>query len=124
MFVQLIESQARPHKRVGGSLASVVVHAAVIGSAIVLTANAGIVKEEEAVQFVEQFVKVNPPPTQPLSAPVASSRAPRGATMAVRPAVALSLSLPAIVDIPITVPPVNANARDVTVDDFARGTGG
>ena len=51
MFNNLLESKAKKQKRLGGSLTSVIVHAALVVGLVVVTANAGIknekVKEEK-----------------------------------------------------------------------------
>ena len=71
MFNNLLESQAKKQKRLGGSFASVVFHTAIVAALIVVTKNAGIVNEkpkEEKVDFVE-VKKDEPKPPEPEEPP-------------------------------------------------------
>ena len=66
MFNNLIESQAKKQKRLGGSVTSIIIHTAVVVALVIVTKNSGIINEktkEEKVDFVE--VKDEPKPPEP-----------------------------------------------------------
>ena len=71
MFNNLLESKAKKQKRFGGTITSVILHTAAVIGLVVVTANAGIKKEEkveEKVDFVE-VKKDEPKPPEPEKPP-------------------------------------------------------
>ncbi|HEY0970873.1 MAG TPA: energy transducer TonB [Gemmatimonadales bacterium] len=86
MFGKLIETNARRQRSAGSTLASFVLHAALIGLAVAATANAGDGEpreEPEVVEFVDTPRPDEPPPPEPEPAPlppdaVAAPPAPLG----------------------------------------------
>ncbi|WP_337172142.1 energy transducer TonB [Gemmatimonas aurantiaca] len=71
MFNNLLESKAKKQKRLGGSITSIIAHAAVVVALVIVTKNAGIVNEkpkEEKVDFVE-VKKDEPKPPEPEKPP-------------------------------------------------------
>jgi protein TonB len=114
MFNNLLESQAKKQKRLGGSLTSIVLHAAVVIGLVVVTKNAGIVNEkpkEEKVDFVE-VKKDEPKPPEPEKPPppdvVAAPPPPKGFQV---------LSAP--VEIPNVIPDIDLSKKVTDEADFS-----
>ncbi len=115
MFNNLLESQAKKQKRLGGSFASIVFHAAIVVGLFIVTKNAGIVNEkpkEEKVDFVE-VKKDEPKPPEPEKPPpppdaVASPPPPKGFQV---------LSAP--VEIPNVIPEIDLSKKVTDEADFS-----
>lgn len=114
MFNNLLESQAKKQKRLGGSLTSIVLHTAVVIGLVVVTKNAGIVNEkpkEEKVDFVE-VKKDEPKPPEPEKPPppdvVAAPPPPKGFQV---------LSAP--VEIPNVIPDIDLSKKVTDEADFS-----
>ena len=121
MFDHLLESRAEKQKRFGGGFVSVLVHAALIGLAIVATSTASVVLEKPKAEQVE-FVEVQqdePPPPEPEQAPpppdvVAAPPPPKGFQVLTAP-----------VDIPDVIPDIDLTKAVTNEDDFSgRGVEG
>lgn len=121
MFNNLIESKAKKQKRFGGSMASVIIHGALVVGIVVATAGAGIVAEEnkaEKVDFVE-VKKDEPKPPEPEKPPpppdvVVQQPPPKGFQV---------LSAP--VDIPVVIPEIDLSKKVTDEADFSgRGVAG
>ena len=114
MFNNLLESQAKKQKRLGGSITSIVLHTAVVIGLVVVTKNAGIVNEkpkEEKVDFVE-VKKDEPKPPEPEKPPppdvVAAPPPPKGFQV---------LSAP--VEIPNVIPDIDLSKKVTDEADFS-----
>ena len=115
MFNNLLESQAKKQKRLGGSVTSIVVHAAIVVALVVVTANAGIKNEkpkEEKVDFVE-VKKDEPKPPEPEKPPpppdaVVTPPPPKGFQV---------LSAP--VEIPNVIPDIDLSKKVTDEADFS-----
>ena len=115
MFDNLVESKAKKQKRLGGSLVSIIVHAGVVAALVVVTANAGIVKEETKVEKVD-FVEVKkdePKPPEPEKPPppppdvVAAPPPPKGFQV-----------LQAPPEIPLEIPEIDLSKKVTDEADF------
>ncbi len=124
MFNNLVESKAKKQKRLGGSVASIIVHGILIVGGVVLTANAGLSNEkskEEKVDFVE-VKKDEPKPPEPEKPPpppdqVVAPPPPKGFQV---------LSAPIV--IPDIIPDIDLSKKATDESDFtgkgvAGGTG-
>jgi periplasmic protein TonB len=110
MFYTLVESQRRhePTRLVGGSVVSLVAHAAVIGGAVIATLNVGqsstAVRADTAMVYLAQQQEPQKPPE---AQPVQLAAALQGFQTVVAPT-----------EIPSSIPPVNLeerfNPRDYT----------
>jgi protein TonB len=116
MFDNLVESKAKKQKRLGGSITSIVIHAAVVAGLVVVTANAGIQKEEkreEKVDFVE-VKKDEPKPPEPEKPPppppdvVAAPPPPKGFQV-----------LQAPPEIPNVIPEIDLSKKVTDEADFS-----
>jgi len=115
MFNNLLESKAKRQKRLGGSLTSIIVHAALVVGLVVVTANAGIKDEkvrEEKVDFVE-VKKDEPKPPEPEKPPpppdaVVTPPPPKGFQV---------LSAP--VEIPNVIPDIDLSKKVTDEADFS-----
>ena len=114
MFNNLLESQAKKQKRLGGSLTSIVLHTAVVIGLVVVTKNAGIVNEkpkEEKVDFVEVKKDEHKPPEPEKPPPpdvVAAPPPPKGFQV---------LSAP--VEIPNVIPDIDLSKKVTDEADFS-----
>jgi len=114
MFNNLLESKAKKQKRLGGSVTSIVLHAAVVAALVVVTKNAGIVEEktkDEKLDFVE--VKDEPKPPEPEKPPpppdvVAAPPPPKGFQV---------LSAP--IEIPNIIPEIDLSKKVTDEADFS-----
>lgn len=124
MFNNLVESKAKKQKRLGGSVASIIVHGILIVGGVVLTANAGLTNDktkEEKVDFVE-VKKDEPKPPEPEKPPpppdqVVAPPPPKGFQV---------LSAPIV--IPDIIPDIDLSKKATDESDFtgkgvAGGTG-
>ena len=124
MFNNLVESKAKKQKRLGGSVASIIVHGILIVGGVVLTANAGLTNDktkEEKVDFVE-VKKDEPKPPEPEKPPpppdqVIAPPPPKGFQV---------LSAPIV--IPDIIPDIDLSKKATDESDFtgkgvAGGTG-
>lgn len=116
MFNNLLESKAKKQKRLGGSITSIVVHAAVLAVLVVVTKNAGIVNEkprEEKIDFVE-VKKDEPKPPEPEKPPppppdmVAEPPPPKGFQV-----------LQAPIEIPNIIPEIDLSKKVTDEADFS-----
>lgn len=115
MFNNLLESKAKKQKRLGGSITSIVVHAAVLAVLVVVTKNAGIINEkpkEEKIDFVE-VKKDEPKPPEPEKPPppppdmVAAPPPPKGFQV-----------LQAPIEIPNIIPEIDLSKKVTDEADF------
>ena len=118
MLNVLLESKAQHTRRVGGTLASALIHGAVIAAAVVLT-----------VQRPHVLPKLDPPeiyhdiwPTPPTPP---TPREARPATSQERPAPSpvLSTPIPVVDVVPNTITPVDPNVTPITTDNVRVGPG-
>jgi len=115
MFNNLVESQAKKQKRLGGSLTSIILHSVVVAGLVIATANAGIKedeKKEEKVDFVE-VKKDEPKPPEPEKPPpppdaVAAPPPPKGFQV---------LSAP--IEIPNIIPDIDLSKKVTDEADFS-----
>jgi protein TonB len=115
MFNNLIESKAKRQKRYGGSMASIIIHGALIAGIVIATAGAGIAAEEakeEKVDFVE-VKKDEPKPPEPEKPPpppdvVVQAPPPKGFQV---------LSAP--VEIPDVIPEIDLSKKVTDEADFS-----
>lgn len=115
MFNNLVESQAKKQKRLGGSLFSIIFHGAVVTALVAVTANAGLKNEktkEEKVDFVE-VKKDEPKPPEPEKPPpppdaVAAPPPPKGFQV---------LSAP--IEIPNIIPDIDLSKKVTDEADFS-----
>ncbi len=115
MLNNLLESKAKKQKRLGGSLFSIIFHAAVVVALVVVTANAGIKNEkpkEEKVDFVE-VKKDEPKPPEPDKPPP-----PPDATVAPPPPKGFQV-LSAPVEIPNVIPDIDLSKKVTDEADFS-----
>jgi protein TonB len=114
MFNQLIESRPQKQKMAGGTMFSLVFHGALIATAVVVTANAGIADDktkQEKIQFVE--MKKEPPkpkeaPPPPPPKEVLKAPPPKGFQV-----------LRAPVEIPIKIPEIDLTKKVTDEADFS-----
>lgn len=115
MFNNLIESKAKRQRRLGGSITSIIVHAAVVVGLVVVTANAGIKDEEEKVEKVD-FVEVKkdePKPPEPEKPPP-----PPDVTVAPPPPKGFQV-LSAPIEIPNVIPDIDLSKKVTDEADFS-----
>lgn len=110
MFQTLIESRATRTRSVGGSMASVVVHAGIVGALVVATAQATVAHVAEERETAIKFTNTTPPPAPP--APVtrevfATTPVAKGFTVLQTP-----------IDIPTSIPPIDVSAPPTNLDNF------
>lgn len=116
MFNNLLESKAKKQKRLGGSVASVIFHAAVLAALVVVTANAGLKEEkvkEEKLDFVEvkkEEPKPEPEPEKPPPPPdvVVQQPPPKGFQV-----------LQAPIEIPDVIPEIDLSKKVTDEADFS-----
>lgn len=65
MFTTLLESKPKRDKNPGGVIASIILHAAVIGLAVAVTLNAGLRSQKEHREEDVKFVQTKAPPPKP-----------------------------------------------------------
>ena len=114
MFNNLIESQAKKQKRLGGSVTSIIIHTAVVVALVIVTKNSGIINEktkEEKVDFVE--VKDEPKPPEPEKAPP-----PPDAVVAPPPPKGFQV-LTAPIEIPNVIPDIDLSKKVTDEADFS-----
>jgi protein TonB len=118
MLNVLLESKAQHTRRVGGTLASALIHGAIITAAVLLT-----------VQQPRVLTRLDPPeiyhdiwPTPP-TPPTPTE--PRPATSQERPAPSpvLSTPIPVVDVVPNTITPVDPNLTPITTDNVRVGPG-
>lgn len=114
MFGTLIESRSLPQRRTGSSLASVIIHSALVGGAVLATARETItasVAPTTATPVVFEVERPKPnepaPVSRPMTAPTTAA-APR----------ALVLETPTIV--PTDIPPIDLTVAPTPADFSAR----
>jgi protein TonB len=115
MFNNLIESKAKRQRRLGGSITSIIVHAAVVVALVVVTAHAGIKDEEEKVEKVD-FVEVKkdePKPPEPEKPPP-----PPDVTVAPPPPKGFQV-LSAPIEIPNVIPDIDLSKKVTDEADFS-----
>ncbi len=112
MFNNLLESKAKKQKRLGGSVASIIIHAGILFALIVVTKNSGIVNEkpkDEKIDFVE-VKKDEPKPPEPETPPPQQEAPPPPKTFNV---------LEAPVDIPNVIPDIDLSRKVTDESDFS-----
>lgn len=114
MFDNLVESKAKQTKRLGGSVASLAMHAVLIALIVAVTANAGVVEDEPSPERIIFAPKVPPPP------PPVLPRAPDDRVFVPTPKGPPSLIPP--VEIPDVVMPPDLTKPLTNLDDW-RTTG-
>jgi periplasmic protein TonB len=119
MFSTLIESRAKSPRRTAGSIASVTLHAAVVGALVAATANATVRTENDPAETRIIFRTTPPAPPPP---PAAPTNAPRVYTNSAPALGAPSLDIP--IDIPTGIPPVDLSRAVTNADDFSKGIRG
>jgi len=115
MFNNLLESKAKRQKRIGGSLFSIIMHAAIVVALVVVTANAGI-KEDEKVEEKVDFVEVKkdePKPVEPEKPPP-----PPDAVVAPPPPKGFQV-LSAPIEIPNVIPDIDLSKKVTDEADFS-----
>ncbi|MHB1222709.1 MAG: energy transducer TonB [Gemmatimonadaceae bacterium] len=121
MFDNLIETNARKQRSVGGTLTSVVVHSGLIVLAAVATASAGDAvrpSEPEKVEFVEPQPRDEPPTPEPDPAP----EPPPADAVAAPPTQKGFQVLQPPMDIPDVIPEIDLSRAPIRESDFT-GTG-
>ncbi len=111
MFHTLLESRATRTRRTGGSVLSIVLHAALILIAVILTGNAATSTTSEAPPDELHFTKVEPPKVIPT--PVVPDRAYTA------PPLKGFQVLPPVVDIPSVLPDIDLLVPPTNPDDFS-----
>lgn len=112
MFDSLLESKAKRTRSVGGTIASVVSHAALVALAVAATANAGIADEDEPMPDRMTFIpNVPPPPPPPTTYAVPTntvfSHVPKGPPALVPP-----------IEIPDVLPALDLTKAATNLDDW------
>lgn len=115
MFNNLLESKAKKQKRLGGTITSVVVHVGILAALVVVTKNAGVIKEKitsQKVDFVE-VKKDEPKAPEPEKAPpppdmVAAPPPPKGFQ-----------TLQAPIEIPDIIPDIDLSKAVTDAADFS-----
>lgn len=116
MFDNLIETNARKQRSVGGTLTSVVVHGGLIVLAVVATASAGDAvprAEPEKVEFVEPQPRDEPPTPEPDRAPP-----PPADAVAAPPTAKGFQVLQPPMDIPDLIPEIDLSKTAIRESDF------
>lgn len=111
MFRTLMASRPTRPRPFGGSLVSVVVHASIVGTIVVATAQGTVAHVAEQRETAVKFTAVTPPPPPP----------PAPATRQVFTAAPVAKGftvLPTPIDIPTALPPVDLNAPPTNLDHF------
>jgi protein TonB len=116
MLNVLLESRAPRTLRTGGTLASTLVHAALVAGAVSLTVPPTVTATAPPQEI--------PIPTYP-QPPVPEPHRPAGSSVATRPNVPSGPTLPRIDHVPTDVPPIDPGAIVAvpTHDDFGPGVG-
>ena len=129
MFIELVESQRKPRRSPGGTVASIALHTALISLAIAATASARTERTERRTR--EVFIRFVPPRAQ-TSQPLARRAAPKtepqqtAATAPVIPPVAVATGIPEIAPV-ISLPvgdPAPSSPASGTGTEAGRGEGG
>ena len=112
MFENLIESQDKSKKSIGQTVASFIVHAAVIAAAVKVTAAGAEAVKNAVVDTTMVFLKPPPPPPPPPDQPppdviVSQNPPPKGFQTVVAPT-----------DIPKDIPPVDLEQKPFDPKDF------
>ncbi len=119
MFHVLIESNATPRPAIGGSIASAIGHALLVGGVVALTAEVG----ERVISPPEpraRFIPVAPvlPPPRPSPARPAAARS----EVFAEPAALGVPALPTVVDIRVGLPPIDLSRTPSDASDFLSTT--
>ena len=115
MLDVLLESKAPHTRRIGGTLASTLVHGAIISGAVLLTIQQPHVFVREPMGPPPVYVTPNPPPkpAPPAQRPPATDHAP--------PMPQQSNPLPPIDNVPPTIPPIDQSIAPITTDILRTG---
>jgi len=116
MFNNLLESKPKKEKRGGGTMASIILHSAIVGLAVYATANAAIRNEkprQEKIDFVETPKDEPPPPKDEPPPPpppdvVAAPPPPKGFQVLTAP-----------VEIPDVIPDIDLSKKVTDESDFS-----
>ncbi|HEX7978650.1 MAG TPA: energy transducer TonB [Gemmatimonadaceae bacterium] len=107
MLNVLLESKAQHTHRVGGTLASALVHGAIITTAVLLTVQQPhVLNKPEPPQIIHVFPTPPEPPAPQVERPAASRE-----TLA--PSPVLSMPIPVIDKVPTTIQPVDQNLAPI-----------
>jgi protein TonB len=118
MFNNLIETNAKRQRSIGGTFMSFLLHGGLIALAVVATASAGEIAEEvkdEKVEFVET-PKDEPPPPEP--EPEVAPPPPPDVVAAPPPPKGFQV-LQAPVEIPDVIPKIDLNRKAIDEADFS-----
>jgi protein TonB len=118
MFKNLIETNAKPQRSLGGTVMSFILHGGLIALAVVATASAGQQEEkpkDEKVEFVET-PKDEPPPPEP--EPERAPPPPPDVVAAPPPPKGFQV-LQAPVEIPDVIPKIDLNRKAIDEADFS-----
>ncbi|HEX5580643.1 MAG TPA: TonB family protein [Gemmatimonadaceae bacterium] len=118
MFNNLIETNAKKQRSAGGAFMSLVLHGALIGVAVVATANAGqeiMEEKQEKVEFVETPKQEEPPPPEPEPEPAPPP--PPDVVAAPPPPKGFQLVQPPM-NIPDVIPEIDLSKREINEADF------
>lgn len=115
MLDVLLESKAPHTRRIGGTLASTLVHGAIISGAVLLTVQPEIVRIPEPVAPKPIYIIPNrrPEPAPPVQRPPAPAHAPALPQQ--------DNPLPPIDHVPPTIPPVDQSVAPITTDILRTG---
>ncbi len=120
MFNNLIESKRKRQRSAGGTVASFILHGALIALVVVATANAATQQEEtkeEKVDFVE-IPKDEPPPPEP-EPEVAQAPPPPPDVVAAPPPPKGFQQLTPPMDIPDVIPEIDLSRKEINEADFS-----
>jgi periplasmic protein TonB len=109
MFQTLMASRPTRPRPFGGSLVSVVVHASIVGTMVLATAQGTVAHQAEQRETAVKFTAVTPPPPPAPATPQVFTAAPvaKGFTVLQTP-----------IDIPTALPPVDLSAPPTNLDHF------
>ena len=113
MLNVLLESKAQHPRRVGGTLASTLVHGAIIAGAVLLTVQEGphVISGKPQVEDIGPYVDIKPakPPVteRPPASPQTSDRSP-----------APTIPMPTIETAPTTIAPVDPAVGPIAPDNL------
>ncbi|WP_337169786.1 energy transducer TonB [Gemmatimonas aurantiaca] len=125
MFTRLPESHATAlpsartaDTRAGSSMVSIGMHAALVSALVVITATQDTRRVEEPPAERLRMTEFTPTPPKPA---VVETPSTSSAMTPVSAAAPLVPQLPAITDIPTTIPPIDLTRAPVTAEDFLQG---
>ena len=122
MFGTLLESRAKRQRRAGSSIASIVIHTAVIGGAVMMTARETIDATPVATRtiLILPVLRDPPPPRRTTVAPVTGTVAAPPSAYVVRMPLVVPVDIPPI-DLTATPTPIGFDVRSMTRDVLTCG---